>query len=92
MDNLPIKTPSLPQPTDSLSELSDLLTEKLRKHDCFDFDVTLRRLNALKKIIKARGLEWVHANGQDEPFEFEGVVTIVIGVQGADFEKHERER
>lgn len=91
MDNLPVKTPSLPQPPDSLEELSNLLTEKIKESDCFDFDVSLKRLNSFKRIIVARELEWVNADGEEQ-CEYEGIVTIVIGKPGADFEKHERLR
>jgi len=91
MNNLPAKRPSIPQPPDSLEELSNLLTESLKKWDCFDFDVSLKRLNAFKKIVVARELEWVNADGEEQ-CEYEGVVTLVIGKPGADFEKHERER
>ena len=82
----------LQQPPDSLEELSNILTKSLKRSDCFDFDVSPKRLNAMKKIIKARDLEWAHMEGADEPFEYQGVVTIVVGVQGADFEDHEQRR
>ena len=92
-EELALKTlPAMPQPPDSLEELSNLITQKLKKWDCFDFDVTLKRLNAVKKIIKGRGLEWQNMHGADEHFVYQDVVTIVIGVPGADFEDHERRR
>jgi len=88
---LALKTlPAMSQPSDSLEELSNLITEKLKKWDCFDFDVTPKRLNAMKKIIKGRDLEWVYAMEDSEPYQ--GIVTLVVGVQGADFEDHERRR
>jgi hypothetical protein len=92
MNNLPVETPLLQQPPDSLEELNTLITENLKKWDCFDFDVTPKRLNALKKILKGRDLEWVHMEGEDEPFEHKGIITLVVGIQGADFEDHERRR
>ena len=89
---LPKKVPPIAQPPNSLEELSNLLTEKLKEYDCFDFDVPMNRLNAMKKIIKGRDLEWVNMEGADETFEFNGVATIVIGKPGADFERHEQLR
>jgi len=90
MDNPPVKTPPMQQPPDSLEELSNLLTEKLKEWNCFDFDVSVKRLNAFKKIITGRDLEWVYAMEDSVPYQ--GIVTLVIGVQGADFEDHERRR
>jgi len=89
-DNLPVKTSPPRQPPDSLEELSNLLTDKLIRWDCFDFDVTVERLNAFKKIIVARGLEWVYA--MDDPTPWRGIVTLVVGVPGTDFEEHENLR
>ena len=88
MTNLPVKRPPIPQPPDSLLELDNLIIEKLDKGwSTFDFDVTKKRLNAVKKIVINRELKW-----SDPGLAIDDVITIVIGKQGADFEDHERRR
>jgi len=82
-----VKTPTIPRPSDSLEELNNLITEKCDKWDTFDFNVTKKRLNAIKKIVINRELEW-----SDPDLQIDDVVTIVIGKQGADFEDHEKRR
>jgi len=78
---------SIPQPPDSLEELNNVLTDKLKKWDCFDFDVPRHRLEAMKRAIEGRDLEWF-----DPDLEIDDVITIVVGTKGADFEDHERRR
>ena len=87
-----VKRPTMVRPTDSLSEISDIITERLGKWETFDLDVCEEQLSAVERVIKARDLEWRHMDGDDEPFVYDGVATIVVGVLGSDFEDHEARR
>ena len=73
----------------SLNELSDEITEKLKKFDVFDIDVPTVRIKAFLKILKARDFEWMPTD-----FVYDNKETIVVGKKGADFsfDLHEEER
>ena len=82
-----VKTEPRIRVSDSLNTISDIITTKLKRWDCFDLDVPKSRLEATKRVIRARDLEWV-----DPELEVDDVITLVVGVKGADFEEHERMR
>ena len=93
-----VKLPERIRAADSLNTINDVITDKLKKWDCFDLDVEESTLPAVKRVFKARNLEWRHLGYPDkddpeaEPCIYGGIVTIVVGYKGADFEGHERER
>jgi hypothetical protein len=89
-ENLPIKLPSFPQPPESLEELNNLMTKLLKEFDCFDFMVPVKFLDAVKRIVTARGLKYSYTDDDEDPIE--GIVFLVVGEQAADFEKHEQMR
>lgn len=72
---------------DSLTKINDVITDKLKKFDVFDLNVYKGRSSAVKRVIKARGLEW-----RNSEFMIGSVIVLVVGVQGADFAEHERNR
>jgi hypothetical protein len=82
-----VKLPARIRAADSLNTINDVITDKLKKWDCFDLDVEKSMLSAVKRVAKARDLEW-----RDPEFEVDNVITIVVGHKGADFEDHERRR
>jgi len=79
-----VKTEPIIRASDSLSKISEMITDKLKRWDVFDLNV---RLSAVKRILTARDLEYNHPE-----FEADGVVVIVVGKKGADFDEHERNR
>jgi hypothetical protein len=82
-----ITLPQQIRAADSLNTISEIITDKLRNWDCFDLDVESSMLPAVKRVIKARDLDW-----EDPGLQYGGVITIVVGVKGADFKAHEEER
>jgi hypothetical protein len=87
MSKLPVTVPDHITPEDSLSRISDVITNNLKKWDCFDISLHTDRLEAVKRVVKARDLEW-----RDAELEYQDEVVIVVGVKGADFKKHEEDR
>lgn len=74
-------------PTEELRKLNDEVSSCLKKHNTFDIDVRNPRLSEFIKLVKERNLVW-----NDPELKRGNKTTIVVGVQGSDFEKHERDR
>jgi hypothetical protein len=96
VNNAIVRKPSGIKVSDSLSKINDIISDRIKKWDCFDLDAPLERLDAVKRVIVARDLEWRNMEypekGTGEDFVHDGIVTLVVGVKGADFEDHERRR
>ena len=82
-----VKRPTRIEVEDSLSKISDIITGKLAQWDCFDVELPVIRLEAVKRVIKARDLEWA-----DPDLAYDDIIVIVVGVKGADFKDHEERR
>jgi len=88
MSDLPVvQRRNLIRGSDSLIQINDIITERLNKYECFDLDIDRSRLKAVYRVVKARDLEWF-----DPELEIDDCVTMVIGVKGSDFDKHEDDR
>ena len=91
-----IKLPRRICAADSLHKINDILTDKIRQWDVFDLDVEESMIDSVKRVIKARDLEWRNMEfpqlDDSETFIYDGVATLVVGAKGADFEKHEEDR
>jgi hypothetical protein len=87
MSRLPVTVSDYITPEDSLSRINDVITANLKKWDCFDIGLHKDRLEAVKRIIKARDLEW-----RDAELEYQDEVVLVVGVKGSDFKQHEEDR
>lgn len=73
---------------DYLKEANKKITERLREYNCFDLNYPTKFLENLYWLLEERNLTY-----RDPGFgEYNGKTTIVVGVQGADFEDHERRR
>lgn len=73
---------------DMLRDANDLITKRLKTYDCFDVNVYTKILKDFYWLLDERNLTY-----RDPGFgDYEGKTTIVVGVQGADFEDHERRR
>ena len=91
-----VKQPRRIHAADSLNTINDIITDKVKQWDVFDLDVEHSMLSPVKRVIKARDLEWRHMEfpqlGDGETFIYDGIATLVVGVKGANFEEHEDNR
>jgi hypothetical protein len=73
---------------DYLKEANKKITKGLKEYSCFDLDFPTKFLKHLYWLLEERNLTY-----RDPGFgDFSNKTTIVVGVQGADFEDHERRR
>jgi len=87
MSKLPVRGLDFITPEDSLDRINAVITTKLREWDCFDIGLHKDRLGAVKRVIKARDLEW-----RDPELAYQDEIVITVGVKGADFKKHDEDR